>query len=200
MVAVKTRVPEGRSRRTPSFRKMLTDRWFAVSIAVIACGFILFEVSLMYPSNELQRIDSGGGTYYITGNSNSTVWFNTSHSLQSHLAFAIPAGVQVRYTVFTYSYLDTTGGTQYYQTKVVSGTVNSTDENVYLPVSYSDRAYFANLTLAAGSPQNITVQTYAEFYVKQPFVYPMEIAGLLTMVAGVVLAAVRLTYIGSTER
>ncbi len=176
---------------------MFRDRLLVVSLVVAICGFGLFQLSSISAMYVLQRIDTGQGTFLVAHGENSTLYFSAIHGQTPHLVFHFHSGSSVDYTIFKYNYVQGPYGNQYYQYRVANGTATTTNGNVYLPLVYVDTTYLVNMTATGQAAQNVTVTAYSEFYLYQPFQYPAEIAGLLVMLAGIIMTAVRLTVIFS---
>lgn len=193
MVVVKERRPGPLKRRLMAFVKLFRDLPFVIAVIIIVSGVLLFQLSSLSANNVLQHLRTGGGTYDAMQGQNFTVYFSTPHSEWSHLIFSLSSGTVLKYTIFKYNLVETMYGTQYFQFKVDEGTVNSTYNSVYLPVTYIDATYYANVTILHGPSQTVSVKAYAEFYLYQPFQYPAEISGVVITVAGLIMMSVRLT-------
>lgn len=197
MVQVRVREKRSIDRHTRLLRHMLNDRLLVVAIALSLLGLAIFQLSALSAKNELQRVPTGGGTFILTQDRNSTVLFSAIHGETPHLAFSISNGTEFNYIIYQYNYVQGPYGSGYYQFPVKSGVVDSSNPNIYLPATYVDTTFFINMTASGNTHPNVSVTAYSEFYMYQPFQFPAEIAGMLLMLTGIIMVAARLTVIFS---
>ena len=195
MIEVKEKRPNPYVKGLKLFGRRLRDRWLILSVIIVLLGLMLFELSSAWPMYELKRLDTASRSFIPSFTQNTTVYFSTPHGELGHLLFSIPQGELLSYSIYYYSYYQTQSGEHYYQREVMHGTVDATNESVYMPVLYTDSTYFVNLTLAKGAAGTVSLNAYAEFYTLQPVRYPLEIAGVLLLVAGIIGVAIRMTML-----
>lgn len=195
MVVIKEKTPNPIVKRARVLGHRMRDLWIVISLVLIISGFLLFQVSSLFPKTTLQEINTGSGAFKVSPNQTYTVYFATLHDQSTHIVVNVPPGTLLNYTIYSYNYVQTQFIVHYYQNKIIQGTVDSAHNNINMPVIYSDTTYFINVTLASGLSQNVTLHAYSDFYLVQKFLIPAEVAGVVLMVAGVVVLAVRITEI-----
>lgn len=199
MVIIKEKTPNPIVKRARLLGHRMRDMWIVISLILIISGFLLFQVSSLYPKNVLQELNTGSGGFTVVPNQNYTVYFATLHGQSTHIVVSVPTGTVLGYTIYSYSYVSTQFIVHYYQNQVKQGTVDNANSNIYMPVNYADTTYFINITLASGPSQSVMVHAYSDFYQLQKFLIPVEVAGIVLMVSGVVVLAVRITEIQSVH-
>lgn len=199
MVIVKEKAPNPLVKRARLLSRRMRDLWIVISLVLIISGFLLFQVSSLYPRTVQQQISTGSGKFTVAPNQNYTVYFATLHGQSTHVVVDVPAGTVLGYTIYSYNYVATQFIVHYYQNKVAQGTVDSAHSNIYLPISYADTTFFINVTLASGPSQTVNVHAYSNFYQVQKFLVPAEVAGVVLMVSGIIVLAVRITDIHSVQ-
>ena len=197
MVEVRVRQKSRIDRYTRLLRHMLNDRLLVVAIALALLGLAIFQLSSLSGRNQLQRIPTGGGTFLLANDKNSTVQFSAIHGETPHLVFSIKNGTEFSYVIYQYNNVQGPYGSEYFQFPVSSGIANSTDPNIYLPITYVDATYFINMTAVGNTHPIVSITAYSEFEMYQPFQFPAEIAGLLIMLTGIIMVAARLSVIFS---
>ncbi len=198
MAKVKIKQKRSLERHTRALRRILSDRLLVIAVALAIIGLAIFQLSALYGRNQLERVPTGGGSYLLTQDNNSTAYFSAIHGETPHLVFSIKNGTEFNYVIFQYKYYPGPKGLEeYVQYQVSKGVLNSANPNVYLSTVYTDSAYFINMTAIGNTHPTVSMTAYSEFITHQGFQLPAEIAGLLIMLTGIIMVTTRLTVIFS---
>lgn len=197
MVIVREKSPNPIVKRARLLGHRMRDVWIVIALVLILAGFLLFQVSSLYPKTVLQQVNTGSGKFTVVANQTYTVFFVTLHGQSTSILFNVPSGTVLGYAIFSYSYFMVHQEIHYSQNLLTQGTVDSAHSSINLPIDYADSTNFINVTLVSGISQNVSLSAYSNIYQVQKFLFPEEIAGVVLMVAGIVVLSVRITEIQS---
>ncbi len=200
MVVIKHKRKKGLHYGIKTLLAKLSDRWLLASIAVLVFGILLFNISAASPRQVLQKYATGGSAFTLKPGENASFKFGTPYNQATTISFTLGSGTVLNYSVYNYVVVTdlTYGyGKTYYQNEVMHGTADYST-NMSIPVQPVDMTYFINISNEGSTVRNVTVYSYAEFYQLQPFQYPEEIAGVVSIAAGLLLLAIRITTLNES--